>query len=95
AQAERINGTMKNELLKGAVFQSLEEVTAAVRVSVDFYNNGRPHLSLNMMTPCRAAGCTGEITKRWTSYRQLAIQSKHTVPHYSRSGVSIRWYIPR
>jgi transposase InsO family protein len=38
AQAERINGTMKNELLRGAVFHSLEEVTSAVRVAVDFYN---------------------------------------------------------
>jgi hypothetical protein len=67
---------MKNELLKGAVFHSMEEVTAAVTVAVDFYNNERPHLSLNIMTPCRTAGCTGEPAKRWTGYRQMAIKSK-------------------
>jgi transposase InsO family protein len=89
AQAERINGTMKNELLKGAVFQSLEEVTAAVRVAVDFYNNERPHLSLNMMTPCRAAGCTGEIAKKWKSYRQSAIKSKDNSPDIAKNSLPL------
>ena len=36
AQAERINNTMKNELLKGKVFRSVEEVLAAVALAVDF-----------------------------------------------------------
>ncbi len=76
AQAERINNTMKNELLKGLVFHSIEEVKAAIRIAVDFYNNERPHMSIDMMTPSQAAGCRGEISKRWTSYRHDAIKSK-------------------
>jgi transposase InsO family protein len=76
AQAERINGTMKNELLKGKVFQSMEEVKAAVSVAVDFYNNERPHMSIDMMTPTEAAGCTGKIAKRWKSCRHDAIESR-------------------
>jgi transposase InsO family protein len=76
AQAERINNTMKNELLKGVVFHHIEEVKAAVTVAVDFYNNERPHMSIDMMTPTEAAGCSGEIAKRWTSYRLIAIKSR-------------------
>ncbi len=51
AQAERINNTMKNELLKGMKFTCIEEVITAVSRAADFYNNERPHMSINMMTP--------------------------------------------
>ena len=43
AQAERINNTMKNELLYNKVFHNVEEVIAAVAVAVEYYNNERPH----------------------------------------------------
>jgi hypothetical protein len=76
AQAERINNTMKNELLKDIVFHNMEEVKAAVIVAVDFYNNERPHMSIDMMTPVEASCCSGEIAKRWTSYRLMAIKSR-------------------
>ncbi|MDR2121253.1 MAG: integrase core domain-containing protein [Tannerella sp.] len=77
AQAERINGTMKNELLKGVVFRSMDEVKAAVTVAADFYNNDneRPHMRIDMMTPSGAAGCTGEIAKQWKSSRHDAVKS--------------------
>lgn len=51
AQAERINNTMKNELLKGKVFYDIKEVKEAVEKAVLFYNTARPHMSINMMTP--------------------------------------------
>ncbi len=75
AQAERINNTMKNELLKDIRFTSLEEVIAAVSRAVDFYNNERPHMSIDMMTPAQAATHEGAIKKWWTSYREKAILS--------------------
>jgi len=74
AQAERINNTMKNELLKGIVFRNIDEVKAKITVAVDFYNNERPHMSIDMMTPSQAAGCCGEIDKKWTSFRLTAIK---------------------
>ena len=40
----------KNELLKGTVFHNIEEVQAAVSKAVDFYNNERPHMSIDMFT---------------------------------------------
>ena len=79
AQAERINNTMKNELLKGMRFTSIEEVKAAVARAVDFYNNERPHMSIDMKTPAEAALCAGEIPKRWVSYREKAIRDKQSV----------------
>lgn len=79
AQAERINNTMKNELLKSKVFWSMDEVIAAVALAVDFYNNRRPHMSIGMMTPAEAAKSTGERDMRWTSYRQLAIKSRNNL----------------
>ena len=80
AQAERINNTMKNELLKDKVFTSMEEVIAAVAVAVDFYNNRRPHMSIGMMKPSEAINLTGERNMKWTSYRQRAIKNSNNTP---------------
>jgi len=98
AQAERINSTMKNELFRGMVFNSIDEVKDAVDVAVDIYNNERPYMSIDMMTPREAAdGCTGEIAKRWKSYRLIAIKNRQVVKYHGKkftfvvlSGVSFR-----
>ena len=74
AQAERINNTIKNELLKGYRFTNIEQVRQAVRAAVEFYNTERPHMSIDMKTPAEASLCTGELVKRWRSYRLLAIK---------------------
>ena len=76
AQAERINNTMKNELLKDKVFRSIQEVIAAVAVAVDFYNNRRPHMSIGMKAPAEMAEATGDRDMRWHSYRLESIISR-------------------
>jgi len=83
AQAERINNTMKNELLKDKIFWSLQDVIAAVATAVDFYNTRRPHMSINMMTPVQAAMLSGELEKKWHSYREDAIKAKLDIPENS------------
>lgn len=70
AIAERVNGIIKNELLKGMRFSSILEVRKAVAIAVDFYNNERPHMSLDMLTPAQAREMEGPIKKRWISYRE-------------------------
>ncbi len=75
AVAERVNGTIKNELLKGKYFYSIEEISIAVARAIDFYNNERPHLSLDMMTPAQAAMKSGIIKKRWHSYREKYLRT--------------------
>ena len=76
SEAERLNNTMKNELLRGLTFTCVEDVEYRVLKAVEFYNNRRPHMSINMMTPAEASLCNGEIQKRWTSYREIAIKNK-------------------
>ena len=62
--------TIVNELLKDVVFHSIEEVRTAVADAIDFYNNERPHMSLEWKTPAEAAFCTGELKKKWVSHRE-------------------------
>lgn len=78
AQAERINNTIKNELLKGKTFRTMEEARAALADAIDFYNYERPHLSLGMLTPAEAEGLEGELNMNWRSYRREAIRAKGT-----------------
>ncbi|MCS2220414.1 integrase core domain-containing protein [Bacteroides thetaiotaomicron] len=42
----------------------------AVATAVHFYNNERPHMSLDMLTPVQAGEMQGPIRKRWISYRE-------------------------
>ena len=74
AIAERINLTIKEEFLKDMRFRSISEVRVAIAKAVEFYNNERPHMSVDMMTPAEAARCNGELKKWWHSYRDEAIK---------------------
>lgn len=67
---------MRNELLKGLRFTCIEDMAETVRLAVDFYNNERPHMSVNMMTPPQAAFCESSIEKLWTSYRERCIRKR-------------------
>jgi len=51
AQAERLNGILKQEYGLGACFQTKAQVRQAVEQAVWLYNELRPHLSLNYQTP--------------------------------------------
>lgn len=70
AVAERQNNTIKNELMKDIKFHHINEVRHVMAKAVDFYNNERPHMSLDNMTPRQAAEVKGQISKRWTSFRE-------------------------
>jgi transposase InsO family protein len=70
AVAERVNNTIKNELFMNKTFFSIEDVRKSTRIAVNFYNNERPHMSLDGMTPKEAAQYQGHINKKWISYRE-------------------------
>ncbi len=72
AIAERVNGIIKNELLQGMRFSSIQEVRKVlVATAVHFYNNERPHMSFWICLPLVQAGeMQGPIRKRWISYRE-------------------------
>ena len=75
AVAERLNNTIKNELFKDIKFHSIEEVKRAMAKAVEFYNNERPHMSLDNMTPHQAASYKGKINKKWIRYREKHLQN--------------------
>lgn len=74
AIAERVNGILKQEFLDHYEFATIEEVRKAVEVAVNFYNTERPHRSIDMLTPQKAAGKTGILPKRWVCYKDKYIQ---------------------
>lgn len=75
-EAERINETIKCQLLKDMVFHSFEEVEVAVDNAIAFYNNRRPHDSLDGLTPMEAIAHTGRFKRQWTSWREKAIDAQ-------------------
>ena len=75
--AERINNTVKNELLYGQTFTSLRQVTGAVNTAVLFYNTERPHSSIDWHTPNEAHGMQGEMKRHWHSWREDAIKKQN------------------
>lgn len=74
AMAERINSTIKNELLYGKTFTSLQQITEAVKTAVLFYNTERPHSSIDWHTPDEAHKMKGELKRHWHSWREDAIK---------------------
>ena len=51
AVAERINGILKQEFIRGIVTKDLILMTKLIKQSVYIYNNERPHWSCYMKTP--------------------------------------------
>ena len=76
AMAERINSTVKNELLHGKTFYSLRQVIEAVSKAVEFYNSERPHSSIDWHTPDEAHQMQGEMKRHWHSWREDAIKKQ-------------------
>lgn len=71
AIAERVNGILKQELLK-EVYPNIEQAQQEMIAAINIYNTIRPHSSINMMTPEKAHTTTGPIKRRWKirSYKQ-------------------------
>jgi len=64
--AERLNGIIKNELLEGRSFDSFEQAAKAIDKAIMIYNEQRPHLSCNMLTPKAAhEQKKGPLKKLW------------------------------
>jgi transposase InsO family protein len=79
AMAERINNTIKNELLHDKTFTSLHQVIETVRAGIEFYNSERLHSSLDWHTPDEAHSMHGEMKRHWHSWREDAIKKQNTM----------------
>jgi len=67
--AERVNGVLKDEYLHQ--YQYL--TTIQLQRSIDIYNNKRPHLSCDMLTPERAHFSSGKLKRRWKNYYRKTV----------------------
>jgi putative transposase len=64
AIAERVNGILKQELLK-EVYPNIKQAQQEMIAAINIYNTIRPHSSIDMMTPEKAHTTTGPIIRRW------------------------------
>lgn len=67
AIAERVNGILKQELLKEG-FMDLSSARRAVEVAILVYNNIRLHSSIDMLTPEEAHRMEGTFRRHWKTY---------------------------
>jgi len=64
--AERVNGIIKDEWLRNMnKFTDIEEARSEMERIITFYNDRRPHMSNDMLTPNEAHAGYGELKKRW------------------------------
>jgi putative transposase len=67
AIAERVNGILKDELLKQK-YSDFKTARCDVAKAIVIYNTLRPHSSCNMLTPQMAHLHTDELKKHWKNY---------------------------
>jgi len=70
AIAERVNKTIKEEFTdeKTLSFKTFAQGKREMPHFVRFYNEERPHRSIDMHTPSEAYNMSGELKRRWKSY---------------------------
>jgi len=70
AVAERIHKTIKEEFTeqRQISFSNLATAKSEIRKYIDFYNQKRPHRSVEWLTPNEAHKCVGELKRVWKSY---------------------------
>lgn len=72
AVAERIHKTIKEEFTNDRQinFCNIEEAKKEIKKFIEFYNQQRPHRSVQWLTPSQAHKCTGELRRVWKTYRR-------------------------
>ncbi len=72
AVAERINRTIKDDFTheRQMSFCNLQKAKTNIKTIIDFYNNQRPHSSVEMLTPSQAYKGYGELRRMWKNYRK-------------------------
>ena len=74
AVAERVNGILKDEYINIVVEQTGTITQAKLDEIINRYNNQRPHLSCDMLTPTQVHLIKGiTIKKRWKNYYRKQI----------------------
>lgn len=67
AVAERVNGILKREWIYKMTITSINECKTIVKRIINFYNNERPHMSIDWQTPAIAHEQVGLQKRCWRS----------------------------
>lgn len=67
AVAERVNGILKREWIYKMTITSIDECKTIVKRIINFYNNERPHMSIDWQTPAIAHEQVGLQKRCWRS----------------------------
>jgi len=75
AIAERVNGILKEELLQDK-YSDYTSANKAIKAAIATYNNKRPHMSCDMLTPAAAHLKKGPLKRRWKNkiYKRLILK---------------------
>lgn len=78
AVAERINKTIKEEFTsdRQITFCNIEQAKTEIKKFIEFYNQQRPHRSVQWLTPNEAYQCTGALRRIWKTYRGKGMQGE-------------------
>lgn len=91
ALAERMNRTIKEEMLQNRAFVKHQDAEQAIAKAIADYNEERPHASLDFKTP-KAVHCAGqmELKKRWKKRVFVSKQTTTTKPNAATGGTLAR-----
>ena len=68
AMAERVNGILKDEWLYEMQPLSARNAYSSIPKIIKCYNQQRPHLSIDLLTPTQAHQKSGKLKKHWKNY---------------------------
>lgn len=73
--AERINLTLKDEFMDNYKegYATIAQATEEIPRNIAFYNQVRPHSSIEWLTPDQAHGRTGPLERKWKNYYQKKV----------------------
>ncbi len=74
AVAEKIHKTIKEEFTddRQINFCNIDEAKSEIKKLIEFYNQQRPHRSVQWLTPNQAYQCTGALRHVWKTYQRRA-----------------------
>ncbi len=76
AIAERVNGILKVEFGLNRQFKNHYEATLKINSSIHAYNESRPHMSCNYLTPSQAHISELELVKLWKKRKRKVAQEQ-------------------
>ncbi|MCW5921675.1 MAG: IS3 family transposase [Saprospiraceae bacterium] len=78
AIAERVNGILKDEWLYDMGKMDKSTMRKIIPQIIHIYNDERPHLSIDMLTPNVAHSMSEKLKKRWKNYYRTSNQTEET-----------------